>query len=62
MGKENRYEDRYTFKKPVDPPRGNFAMYDSTTDTSHLQIRDDVSDTDSERKLVKRKVLRFNKK
>lgn len=61
IGKENKYDDRYTFKKPVDPPRGAFAMYDSTTDTSHLQIRDDVSETDSERRMVKRKVLRKKK-
>jgi hypothetical protein len=36
-------------------------MYDTTPDTSQLQIRDDVSETDSERRMVKRKVLRYYK-
>lgn len=64
-GKENRYVDNSvpSYKKSytVDPPRGNFSMYDTTPDTSQLQIRDDVSETDSERRMVKRKVLRKRK-
>lgn len=64
-GKENRYVDNSvpSYKKSytVDPPRGNFSMYDTTPDTSQLQIRDDVSETDSERRMVKRKVLRYYK-
>lgn len=63
-GKESRYDVGADpiMKKPLGPAPtkqigGNFSMYDSTTDTSHLH-RDDVSDTDTERRMVKRKVLR----
>ncbi|XP_060079273.1 centriolar and ciliogenesis-associated protein HYLS1-like [Ylistrum balloti] len=63
-GKENRYDIGIDpiLRKPLGPaPKqigGNFSMYDSTTDTSQHQHRDDVSDTDTERRMVKRKVLR----
>lgn len=58
IGKENRYADSHRKPYVTDPARGNFCLYDSTTDTSQIQIRDDISETDSERRLVKRKVLR----
>lgn len=61
IGKENRYADGHRKPYVTDPARGNFCLYDSTTDTSQLHIRDDVSETDSERRLVKRKVLRKKK-
>ena len=45
---------------PRVPPRqeSNFSLYDSEANQSQLSHRDDISETDSERRMVKRKVLR----
>ena len=46
--------------RTVPPPGyigGHVSMYNES-DQSHLQPRDDVSESDTERRLVKRKVLR----
>lgn len=67
FGKENReYEpeaDPVRREGSRVPPRqeGHFSLYESDVNHSQLSHRDDVSETDSERRMVKRKVLRKEK-
>ncbi|XP_052767351.1 centriolar and ciliogenesis-associated protein HYLS1-like [Mya arenaria] len=42
-------------------PDAKFSMYEPEADLSQYSLRDDVSETDSERRMVKRKVLRKDK-
>ncbi|KAL3873367.1 hypothetical protein ACJMK2_036497 [Sinanodonta woodiana] len=68
-GKENRVELRQDFLRRNDmQPKirrnDRYDMYEPELDPNHRidrDLRDDISDTDSERRLVKRKVLRREK-
>ncbi|XP_071080184.1 centriolar and ciliogenesis-associated protein HYLS1-like [Haliotis cracherodii] len=65
IGKENNYGVEPILKRPVtgNPTRGRndmFTMFDR--DAISPGLRDDVSETDSERRMVKRKTLRKNDK
>ena len=63
-GKENReFVERSADPSPEvhhipRRPEGNFSLYDGEADQSQLSHRDDVSEADSERRMMKRKVLR----
>lgn len=40
-------------------PDTHYSLYKDETDLSQLSIPDDVSEADSERKMMKRKILRY---
>lgn len=75
IGKENRglepevdpvrrgvsREPAYQDVRVPSQQNGHFSLYDSEANQSQLSHRDDVSETDSERRMVKRKVLRKEK-
>jgi len=59
-GKENQPSSPREVHHIPRKPDAHYNMYDTTdTDLSQFSLRDDVSETDSERRMVKRKVLRY---
>lgn len=65
-GKENReYRGRAPSPQEVHHiprrPGAEYSLYENDVDQSQLSHRDDISETDSERKMMKRKVLRKEK-